>query len=170
MADPVSNAQHHRRFRHSGSFGKRAEYLAIPGLLHRGFDVCQPLVDDRGIDCIVRDDSRGDSPSNIALQNRGRSLEAVPKDAGFFAGWKLGNPRENYSYMFYSEPIDTWWILPSIELDRFANQNKRGKNAGKRSIKLAVLGKSGLRPRPKFKPYEGEAGIRVLRRALETMG
>jgi hypothetical protein len=34
--------------------GKRAELLVMAELLRQGLDVYQPLVDDRGIDCIVR--------------------------------------------------------------------------------------------------------------------
>ena len=42
------------RFRHSASFGKRQEFGAIAELLRRGYDVYITLVDDQGIDCIVR--------------------------------------------------------------------------------------------------------------------
>ena len=46
------------RFRHSGSFGKRQEFGAIAELLRRGYDVYVTLVDDQGIDCIVRQGPR----------------------------------------------------------------------------------------------------------------
>ena len=36
--------------------------------------------------------------------------------------------------MFYSERIDTVWILSSQEFVKEAVQNKSGKNVGKRSI------------------------------------
>jgi len=42
------------RFRDSASFGKRQEYTVIAELLRRGFDVYATLVDDQGIDCIIR--------------------------------------------------------------------------------------------------------------------
>jgi hypothetical protein len=42
------------RFRHSASFGKRQEFGAIAELLRRGYDVYLTLVDDQGIDCIIR--------------------------------------------------------------------------------------------------------------------
>ena len=42
------------RYRDTASFGKRQEYVVVAELLKRGFDVYMTLVDDQGIDCIVR--------------------------------------------------------------------------------------------------------------------
>jgi len=36
------------------SYGKRQEYIAVAELLRRGFDVYMTLVDDQGIDCVIR--------------------------------------------------------------------------------------------------------------------
>ncbi|WP_157210500.1 hypothetical protein [Turneriella parva] len=41
-------------YRDTASYGKRQEYMAVAELLRRGFDVYMTLVDDQGIDCIVR--------------------------------------------------------------------------------------------------------------------
>ena len=45
-------------YRDTASFGKRQEYSVIAELLKRGFDVYMTLVDDQGIDCVVRLDTR----------------------------------------------------------------------------------------------------------------
>lgn len=40
------------------SLGKRLEFYVISELLKRGFDVYMTLVDDKGIDCIIRLDKK----------------------------------------------------------------------------------------------------------------
>jgi hypothetical protein len=42
--------------------------------------------------------------------------------------------RRGYWFVFYSERIDTIWLLSSQEFLKESVQNKTGKNAGKRSI------------------------------------
>jgi hypothetical protein len=41
-------------FRHSAGFGKRIEYWVIGLMLKEGLDVYVPLVDDFGVDAVVR--------------------------------------------------------------------------------------------------------------------
>lgn len=43
-------------------------------------------------------------------------------------------PRENYFFVFYSERLETFWIMSSEEFIQESVQNKSGKNMGKRSI------------------------------------
>jgi len=45
-------------YRDSASFGKRQEYVVVAELLKRGFDVYMTLVDDQGIDCVIRIDDQ----------------------------------------------------------------------------------------------------------------
>jgi hypothetical protein len=40
------------------SFGKRREFAAIAEMQKQGLDVYMTLVDDKGIDCIVRKDTK----------------------------------------------------------------------------------------------------------------
>lgn len=42
------------KYRDSASYGRRQEYIAVSELLKRDFDVYMTLVDDQGIDCIIR--------------------------------------------------------------------------------------------------------------------
>jgi hypothetical protein len=42
------------RFRDTASFGKRIEYSIIGEMLKEGLDVYTPMVDDIGIDAIIR--------------------------------------------------------------------------------------------------------------------
>jgi hypothetical protein len=41
-------------FRHSAGFGRRMEYWLIGQMLREGLDVYVPLVDDFGIDAVIR--------------------------------------------------------------------------------------------------------------------
>ena len=43
-----------KSFRSVSSFGKRMEYNLIGKMLIEGLDVYLPLVDDHGVDCIVK--------------------------------------------------------------------------------------------------------------------
>lgn len=118
-----------RRFRHSAGFGKRIEYWIIGRMLKEGLDVYVPLVDDNAIDAIVR---RPDG-TFVEVQIKARSLDVKSGDAALFAAIPH-EIRNNYWFVFYSERLDTMWIMTSEEFVREAVQNKTGKNAGLRSI------------------------------------
>lgn len=116
-------------FRHSAGFGKRIEYWIIGRMLKEGMDVYVPLVDDHAVDAIVR---RQDG--TIALvQIKARSSNVKLGDASLFAAI-THEPREDYWFVFYSERLDTTWLMTSEEFIQEAVQNKNGKNIGLRSI------------------------------------
>lgn len=139
-------------YRSSASFGKRQEYIAIAELLRRGYDVYMTLVDDQQIDCIIRQEKDGEL-RYMGIQIKARSNLA--KNPGTFAAMDIRDPRENFYFIFYSESVDTYWILPSLKLIEEARQNKSGDNAGKYTINFCDRTKSGgVTPRPRFKDYE----------------
>ena len=41
-------------FRHSAGFGKRMEYKIVGDMLMEGLDCYLPLVDDHGVDCVIK--------------------------------------------------------------------------------------------------------------------
>ena len=116
-------------FRHSAGFGKRMEYWIVGKMLKEGLDVYMPLVDDDAIDAVIR---RPDG-SFTSVQIKARSKNVVPGDGALFAAIRH-EPRQDYWFVFYSERMDTTWILSSEEFIVEAAQNKTGKNKGKRSI------------------------------------
>ena len=116
-------------FRHSAGFGKRIEYWIIGRMLKEGLDVYVPLVDDDAIDAVVK---RTDG-SFITVQIKAQSRGVIVGDAALFAAIPH-ELRENYWFVFYSERMDTTWIMTSKEFITEAVQNKTGKNKGKRSI------------------------------------
>lgn len=118
-----------KSFRHSAAFGKRIEYYVIGLMLKEGLDVYLPMVDDDAIDAVIK---KPDG-SFVEVQIKARSNDNKFGAAALFAGIPHES-RKNYWFVFYSERIDTTWILSSKEFIAESNQNKTGKNAGKRSI------------------------------------
>jgi hypothetical protein len=145
-------------FRSSASFGKRQEYLAIARLLQLGFDVYMTLVDDQQIDCVIRQEKDGHL-RYLDIQIKARSKDCEPRNAGRFAAMEVRKPRKDFYFIFYSEQVNTYWVMPSLDLVREANVAKGGDNIGKYSINFCNLIKAGVKSRPRFKPYENAFGI-----------
>ncbi len=141
------------KFRSSASFGKRQEFAAIAELLRRGFDVYLTLVDDQQIDCIIRQEKDG-KLRYLDIQIKARSCACQPVAGGLFAGMVVRRPRNDFYFIFYSEPAKTYWVMPSLDVIREANVNKNGKHHGKYRLLLCNLNKGGLKPRPRFAKYQ----------------
>ena len=68
-------------FRHSAGFGKRMEYKLIGDMLMEGLDCYTPLVDDHGVDCVIK---KSDG-TFIEIQIKARSKDVTEGDAALFA-------------------------------------------------------------------------------------
>lgn len=146
-------------FRHSAAFGKRIEYYVVGLMLKEGLDVYLPLVDDDAIDAIVkRPDGRF-----VEIQIKARSRTVGFGDAGLFAAL-THELRKNYWFVFYSERMDTIWIMSSNEFIKEASQNKNGKNAGKRSIWFNGKNTKGQTEhvKPQYRKYVATNFRRIL--------
>ncbi len=142
-------------FRDNASFGKRQEYVVIAELLKRGFDVYMTLVDDQGIDCIIRVNAK----KHLDIQIKARSKTA--KQCFRFAAMSI-EVRNNYYFIFYTEKNNTFWIMPSKTVEKLAYQNKHGKNTGKFTIDLSSdknFSKAKL-----FEKYKNDSGFNILGR------
>ena len=131
------------------AIGKRQEYRAVAKLLGLGYDVYMPVVDDKQIDCILRiDDNR-----YLDIQIKARPKQIEIKKGGVFTG-KSFEPRDTYFFIFYSEHIDTYWIMPARKLKEYTSIAKNGFFA----IQLAgkVRGKDEIRPKEKYSKYENK--------------
>ena len=141
-------------FRHSAGFGKRMEYWIIGQMLKEGLDVYVPLVDDDAIDAVIR---KTDG-SFITVQIKARSKTVGAGAAGLFAAIPH-EFRKDYWFVFYSERMDMMWIMTSEEFIKESNQNKSGKNKGKRSIWFSgrrtdtKTGKVSEFCKPRFEKY-----------------
>ena len=117
------------RFRDTASFGKRIEFWIIGEMIKEGLDVYIPLVDDMGIDAVIR------KPNGkfIEVQIKARSKNVIFGDSGLFSRIRH-ELRNNYFFVFYSERMDTKWIMSSKEFLKECSTNRTGKNKGTRSI------------------------------------
>jgi hypothetical protein len=142
------------KFRSTASFGKRQEFGAIAELLREGFDVYLTLVDDQGIDCIIRGELKG-RPHYIDVQIKARSKDASVRNAGIFPSLAVPDPRPNLVFIFYSEHARTYWIMPATEVVKHANRRKSGGSKGRYRLQMTNALRSGIaKPRPKFKTFE----------------
>ncbi len=118
-----------RTFRNNAAFGKRIEFYIVGLMLKEGLDVYLPLVDDDAIDAVVK------RPNGmyVEVQIKARSKDVVFGDAALFAALKH-EYRPNYWFVFHSARMEKTWIMSSKEFIKESNQNKNGKNIGKRSI------------------------------------
>lgn len=119
-------------------------------MLKEGLDVYVPMVDDFGIDAVVRKSDGG----FIEVQIKARSKDVLFGDAALFAAI-THEIRENYFFVFYAERMDLMWILSSEEFICEAVLNKSGKNKGKRSIWFngKDTREGTEHPKPQFKRY-----------------
>ena len=138
------------------TFGMRQEYTVIAELLKNDFDVFQTLVDDKGIDCVVR----LSSTKYLDIQIKARSKRT--KYATQFSAMTVA-PRPNYVFIFYTAVNDTFWVIPSQDVVRLGHRNKRGKNVGKYTL---ILPKSTDKPSKKYDRYKNNFGI--LRRGVKA--
>lgn len=127
MAKSKTKTSH--TFRHSAAFGKRIEFYVIGLMLKEGLDIFIPLVDDDAIDAVVK---KPDG-SFVEVQIKARSSTVTFGDAALFAAL-THEYRPSYWFVFYSERMNTTWILSSREFIQSSHQNKTGKNKDKRSI------------------------------------
>lgn len=88
-----------------------------------------PLVDDNGIDAVIK---RPDG-TFVEVQIKARSATANLGDGALFAAI-THELRHNYWFVFYSERLDKIWVMSSEEFIDEAAQNRTGKNVGKRSL------------------------------------
>ena len=130
------------------AFGKQQEFAAMAKLIGQGYDVYQTLVDDKGVDCVVRI-----SPTKYwDVQVKARSKDSEYNT--LFSAMSI-TPRDNCVFVFYTEVNDTYWVIPSRDVVKLAIPNQRGKNRGKYSLRLP---KSAAKP-GRFARYRNSFAI-----------
>ena len=116
-------------FRNLAGFGKRMEYNLVGKMLMEGLDCYLPLVDDHGVDCVIKKEDG----TYIEIQIKARSKTVKEGDAALFAAI-VHEVTPNYYFVFYSERLNTMWIMSSEEFLNECVTNRTGKNVGKQSI------------------------------------
>jgi len=133
-------------------------------MLELGLDVYQTLVDDKGIDCIVRKDAN----TYYEVQIKARSRQA--RNPGYFVLSQLLQPRPNYFFILYAEKVDKFWVIPSEHITgsggnpRLGFQLKGGKNKGQWRV---IVPTSAKRRMPnKYDKYENAWHLLGVEREL----
>ena len=116
-------------FRHSAGFGKRMEYNLIGQMLMEGLDCYVPLVDDHGVDCVIKKEDG----TFIEIQIKARSNDVIDGDAALFSAL-THELTPNFYFVFYSDRMKMMWIMSSEEFLSECVTNKTGKNKGKHCI------------------------------------
>lgn len=86
--------------------------------LEKGCKVYTPLVDDHGVDCIIK--NKRNEFIEIQIKSRSKNV----KNYGLFTVKNHINPIPNFYFIFYSELNNTTWIMSS---DDFCNYTNVGK-------------------------------------------
>ena len=131
-------------FRDTSSFGKRMEFHIINQMLVDKYDVYTPLVDDHGVDCIIKKDDG----TFLEIQIKARSKEA--KQPGCFTVDNHLNEIENFYFVFYSELVNTTWVFSSSDFVKYSSLNQNGKCQGRRKINLLTRNKKISKKYEKF--------------------
>ncbi len=105
------------------------EYNLVGKMLMEGLDVYLPLVDDHGVDCVIKKEDG----TFIEVQIKARSSVVTDGDAALFSAI-THEPKKDFYFVFYSERLDMMWILSSEEFLEECVTNKTGINKGKHSI------------------------------------
>lgn len=115
--------------RNTADFGKGMECIILGKMLLEGLDVYIPLVDDNGVDCVIKK-ANG---TFIEVQIKARSRDIAAREAALFSRIEH-DQRKDFFFVFYSEQLDSTWILSSKEFLGECSTNLNGKHAGKRII------------------------------------
>lgn len=138
--------------------GKGVEHFLFSWMIKKGLDVYLPIVDDKGIDAIVRLDS-----GNFAeIQIKSSSREVKEGDRGLFANIHH-ELSENFWFIFHSEGMERYWLLSSKELIDFTSpQSASDKAKGRRRIKFTKIKKGKEVLKPEFEQFVMNNFNRIL--------
>ncbi|GHV87932.1 hypothetical protein AGMMS50267_02920 [Spirochaetia bacterium] len=103
--------------------GKQFEYYVISRMLDANLDVYLPVVDDHGVDAVVK------TPDGAfqEIQIKGCSRDKKDGNAALFADINCDKACPNYWFVFYAERLDTLLLLSSKELTRLVKPDTKGK-------------------------------------------
>jgi hypothetical protein len=138
--------------------GKWFELRVISELMRLKLHVYTPLVDDQGIDCIIRSE---DGKKHIEIQIKARSEDA--KRWYFFPLLK-NELRENLYIILFTEKTNHFWVIPSMELLQLGSQHKTGKN--KDRIRISIPRTDAGDKADKFEGFKDANGFNLLLKAL----
>jgi hypothetical protein len=125
--DKPRRAKKVRGFFEAAGFGKRIEFWLIGQMLKEGLHVFIPLVDDIGIDAVIR---KADG-TFVEVQIKARSENCKDGTGGLF-NIRVVRPKSDYWYVFHSERMGKTWLMNTQEFLKHSREIKRGKYPGLR--------------------------------------
>ena len=142
-----SQAKARKSFRDTASFGARIEYWIIGEMLRQGLDIYRPLVDDMGIDAILRKEDG----SFLEIQIKAREGNPEHKKPTGYSGIKC-EQQGDYWFIFFFEELGergTMLLMTADEFRQHANQNKNGTW----NIDLGGMRKKEIYIKPVYEKY-----------------
>lgn len=124
--------------------GRYTEYRVFSMLLDEQRELYLPVVDDRGIDLIVR--TRDRSAGNGLMPEHYEFQELQIKSAstdGLFVFPCF--PRPNYWFVFYIHSSGLTWLISSMDIPTIASVNTKGKHLGKYTLNLRPTKKTPVK-------------------------
>lgn len=114
----------------SSRFGKHVEHHVISLMLKEGLDVYLPVMDNNGVDMVVkRPDGRF-----VEVQIKARSEGA--KCPAFFPDIRHDGPKSRFWFVFYIAHFDAMIVLSSREFLHHSVTAKKGRKDWSRQIRF----------------------------------
>lgn len=107
--------EHMPRTSQSLYFGKSCEYRVFSELLKRGYDVYVPLLDNKGIDCVIKKKSEHGYKT---IQIKGRQSRWI-----FNVG--TSHPQADYFFLIAPNPNQEVYLVPKKIVTRWLKGNKK---------------------------------------------
>jgi hypothetical protein len=114
----------------SSRFGKHVEHHIISLMLKEGLDVYLPIMDNNGVDMVVK---RPDGKF-VEVQIKARSKGA--KCPAFFPDIRHDGPKSRFWFVFFIAEFDSIIVLSSREFLLYSNDTKRGRKNWSRQIRF----------------------------------
>lgn len=123
--------------------GKSTELLVTSMLLDCNREVYLPVVDDHGVDILVRTKDE-EFAKQYAYQEV--QVKSVSK-GGLFAAFKCNDPRPNYWFVFYVKDIDKMWLINSVDLVKISSRVTKpdAKNFGTYTLDLKPVKRTPIK-------------------------
>jgi hypothetical protein len=140
----------------SSRFGKHVEHLVVSLMLKEGLDVYMPIMDNHGVDMIVK---RPDGKF-AEVQIKARSHGA--KYPGFFPDIKYEGPKPYFWFVFYVERFESMIVLSSREFYTLSGGPKEGHREWARQIRFDGKIDGEICIQPKYQKYVVRNFSRIL--------
>jgi hypothetical protein len=119
---PASNA--------SSRFGKYVEHYIISLMLKEGLDVYLPVIDNNGVDMVVKRPDGQFAEVQIKARSKGAKCPA------FFPDVKYEGPKSHFWFIFYVARFDSILLLSSKEFYAASGGEKLGIKENLRQIRF----------------------------------